>query len=87
MRREILITTLTDIRNIQTSTSNISSNQSLYLSIPELLQSSLTLCLGLVGVKGSRRPTTLLHHFHNNIGSTLLVNEDNLYFVSLEHYT
>jgi hypothetical protein len=45
---------LTDIRNIQTSTSDISSNQRLYLSIPKLLQSSLTLCLSLVGVQGGR---------------------------------
>jgi len=45
---------LTDIRNIQTSTGDISSNQSLYFSIPKLLQSSFTLCLGLVGVKGGR---------------------------------
>jgi hypothetical protein len=76
---------LTDIRNIQTSTGDISSHQRLYFSIPKLLQSSLTLCLGLVGVQGSRGPTTLLHHLHNNIGSTLLIDEDDLYFVSAVH--
>ena len=45
---------LTDIRNIQTSTGDISSNQSLYLSISKLLQSSFTLGLGLVGVQSGR---------------------------------
>jgi hypothetical protein len=45
---------LTDIRNIQTSTGDISSNQRLDLSIPELLQSSLTLCLSLVGMQRGR---------------------------------
>jgi hypothetical protein len=47
-------TVLTDIRNIQTSTGDISSHQRLYLSIPELLQSSFTLGLGLVGVQSGR---------------------------------
>jgi hypothetical protein len=83
-RRESTLDRLTDIRDIQTSTSDISSNQRLNLSISKLLQSSLTLCLSLVGVQGSRGPTTLLHHLHNNIGSTLLIDENDLYFVSFK---